>query len=76
MKFKVVRPCIDQDHKKKLKPGDVVENLSAFERGRHLAEANIVPLDDTEVERAVRKPAERRKRRPKTTSGVSHESDR
>lgn len=72
MKFKVVKPCIDQDRKKKLKPGDVVGNLSAFERGRHLAEANIVPVDDREVERAVRKPAERRKRKK---VGVSHESD-
>lgn len=69
MKFKVVKACIDQDNGKKLKPGDVIGNLSAFERGRHLAEGNIAPLDDREVEHAVRKPAEKRKRRrPKTSN--------
>ena len=66
MKFKVVRPCIDQDRKKKLAPGDVVDNLSDFERGRHLAENNIVPLDDCEIERAVKAPAERRRRGKRT----------
>ena len=63
MKFKVVKACIDQDTGKRLEPGDMVENLSAFERGRHLAEGNIVPADDRGTERAVKKPAETRKKR-------------
>ena len=73
MKFKVVSPCINQDSGKKLKPGDFVENLSDFDRGRHLAEGNIVPVDDRRVERAVKKPAESRRRR--RSAGKKVDSD-
>lgn len=63
MKCKVIKACIDQDTKKKLEPGDIWQPSSDFELGRHLAEANVVPVDDTVVERAVVTPPETRKRR-------------
>lgn len=62
-KFKILKPCIDQDTKERLEPGGVHSFKSDFERGRHLAEGNITPVDDTEIERAVSEPAETRTRR-------------
>lgn len=71
--FEVVKPCIDQDTKKKLMPGDTWQPSSDFEQGRHLAEKNVIPVDDTTIERAVTKPPEKRKR--KRSNGVkSHNS--
>ena len=70
MKYKVIRPCIDQDSKKKLQPGDTVHDLSDFEVGRHLAEGNIVPDIGPDIERSVKKPPEKRapKRRAAKTA--------
>ena len=63
MKVKVVSECIDQDGKRTLNPGEVVDDLSDFERGRHLAEGNVIPFVEREVEKAVKAPTEKRKRR-------------
>lgn len=63
MKYKVIKPCVDQDTKKKLDPGDSWSPSSEFEMGRHLAEGNIVPIDDRVIERAVNEPQETRKKR-------------
>ena len=60
MKLKIVKPCYDQDGKRKLAPGDIVENLSDFERGRHLAEGNAVPFTGRKIERAISEPEEQR----------------
>lgn len=60
--FKVIKPCIDQDTKRRLKPGEFYTFESDFEKGRHLAEGNIVPVG-TKIERAVAAPTETRKRR-------------
>ena len=60
MKLKVVKNCYDQDGKRELKPGDIVENLSDFERGRHLAEGNVVPIVNG-IERAVKTVTEKRR---------------
>lgn len=61
-KFKVVAPCINQDTRQELQPDDIVEGMSAFEIGRHLAEGNIVPLGGPDIERSIRKAPERRRR--------------
>ena len=73
MKCKVIRACIDQDTKKRLEPGDIWQPASDFELGRHLAEANVVPVDDTVIERAVTAPPEtrpKRRTRRKKANGV------
>lgn len=62
--FKVIQPCIDQDTKADLKPGQIVSFKSDFERGRHLAEKNVVP-HIPEIERQVEKPIEIRIEKPK-----------
>ena len=55
MSFEVVKKCINQDTKKRLHPGDVVDDLSDFEKGRHLAEGNIIPFVDKKRENGTRK---------------------
>ena len=62
-KYKVVRGCINQDTGRLMKADDIIHTMSAFEIGRHLAEGNIVPLPNIEIERAVAAPPEKRKRR-------------
>ena len=61
--FKVVKACIDQDTKKRLNPGDLVAKMSDFEKGRHLAEGNIIPFNDKKRERSVKNTPETKKRR-------------
>ncbi len=63
MSYEVVQQCINQDTKEKLKPGDIVDNLSNFEIGRHLAEGNIIPVVEKKIKKAIIKPPETRKRR-------------
>jgi len=70
MKVKVIRKCINQDTHRMLEPGDIVDDLSDFERGRHLAEGNVVPLCENEIERAVKTPPEKRRRRRKKQNGT------
>ena len=70
IKYKVIKPFIDQDTKKRFNPGQTYSPVSDFERGRNTAEGNIVPVDDTMIERAVSEPTEKRvirRRRKKTT---------
>jgi len=73
-KFKVVKPCIDQDTKKELQPGELWQPSSDFEAGRHLAEQNVIPLDDTVIEQAVKKPPESRRKRTRKNGPKSHYS--
>lgn len=63
MKFKVVKPCVNQDDGSRLKPDDIITEFSDFERSRHLAEGNVIPLADSKREKAVSKQPEKRKRR-------------
>jgi hypothetical protein len=63
MKVKIVKPCVNQDTKKRLKPGDIVDNFSAFELGRHFAEGNAIPIRDA-MEQAVNEPTETRRTYP------------
>jgi len=77
--FEVVKPCIDQDTKRRLKPGELYTFKSDFEKGRHLAEGNVIPIG-TKIERAVSGPQETRKRRtrkkrnePETHNGSNGE---
>jgi len=62
LKVKIVKPCVNQDTKKRLEPGDVVNDFSAFELGRHFAEGNAIPIRES-MERAVDTPAETRTKR-------------
>ena len=63
-RYKVIKPCVDQDTKQRLKPGDLHNFKSDFEKGRHLAEGNVIPEADAfNLERAVSEPTETRKRR-------------
>ena len=55
MSFQVVNQCINQDTKETLNPGDIVDNLSDFEKGRLLANGDIINTD--------KKPPEKRKKR-------------
>lgn len=69
VKIEILKKCINQDNKKRLKPGDILK-VSEMEAGRHLAEENarLYP-----VETAVKKPpctmvtrkGATRKKRPK-----------
>jgi hypothetical protein len=68
MKYRIVKPCIDQDTKKNLQPGDIWEPSSDFEHGRHLAEGNISP---DLIERAVESaPETSRRGRPRKKQNV------
>ena len=60
MKVKIVKPCINQDTKRRLEPGDVVDDFSAFELGRHFAEGNAIPIR-ADMERAVKEQPETRR---------------
>lgn len=58
-KFKVVKECINQDNRQRMRPGDIV-TLSAFEMGRHLAEGNIEHYQEPVVEVQFVAPPENR----------------
>jgi heme-binding NEAT domain protein len=63
MKFKAVNEFFDQDRKTKIKINDIWVPISDFEKGRHLANNNVIPVNSNEVERSVKKPYETRKKR-------------
>lgn len=73
MKVKILKKCYDQDGRRWLLPGEIVGNLSDFERGRHLAEGAAV-VHDKEIETAITDPPEkavrRRGRRKKSDNGL------
>ena len=77
MKYKVVKPFIDQDTKQKHNPDELYTPFSDFEKGRHLAEGNIIPIDNKKIERSVKKPTEKRKytRRKKHGSETDNASN-
>ncbi len=43
--WRVIKSCINQDTGRKMEPGEIVCELSAFEIGRHLAEKNMIPME-------------------------------
>ena len=62
-KYKAIKPFIDQDTKRRFEPGELYVPISNFEQSRHLAEGNVVPVNDADVEMAVETVPEVRKRR-------------
>jgi len=62
-KYRVVKPFVCQDTKRRFEPGEIYVPLSDFERSRNTAEKNIVPVDDNRIEMAVETVPEVRKRR-------------
>ena len=54
-RFEVLRPCINQDTGRKMKPGETISGLSSFEMGRHLAEGNIAPVKAAPKKRAAKR---------------------
>jgi hypothetical protein len=49
--FRVLKECWNQDTRQRLKAGDIISGLSAFEVGRNLAEGNIVAHNEPIVPR-------------------------
>jgi len=74
-KYKVVKPFIDQDTKRRFEPGQTYMPLSDFEKSRNTAEGNVVPVDDTVIERAVQEPTEIRKRKPRRKKIIEPETN-
>jgi len=64
IKVQIVTPCINQDDKKRLRTGQIV-NLSEMEASRHLAEGNAkIPL------RKVNRPIETQMTTPLENRGI------
>ena len=78
-KYKVIKPFVCQDRKKRFSPGDIYTPLSDFEKSRNTAEKNIVPawiVDVGVIEKAVETPPEKRRgRKRKNVSEANNSSN-
>jgi len=62
-RWKVAKPCVNQETGQRLRPGEIVAFQSDFEIGRHLAEHNIVPYIEQNRETQTIDLQERRRRK-------------